>query len=84
MGVLDRLAHFDDELEPRVRRQLILVTISVDGNATHQFHHKVESAPPGAARIVYLHDIGMIHHGERLPLRFEAGDHLRRVHAPLD
>src|SRR5215475_8108849 len=26
----------------------------------------------------------MIHQGERLPLRFEAGDHLPRVHAGLE
>ncbi len=38
----------------------------------------------GGAGVEHAGDIGVIHQGQRLTLRLEAGDDLARVHARLD
>ncbi len=57
---------------------------SVIGDAVDQFHHEVGAPAFGGARVEHLGNVGMVHHRQRLPLGFEAGDHLPRVHARLD
>ena len=44
MRVLDRLADGDEQLEPLVRRELILVAVVGDRNAADQLHDEVRPA----------------------------------------
>ena len=53
-------------------------------DAAHQFHDEVGPAGFGRAGVEHLGDVRMVHHGQRLPLGFEAGDDLLGVHAQLD
>ena len=48
------------------------------------FHDKVGPACIGGAGVEDFRDVRMIHQGQCLPLRFEAGDHASGVHAQLD
>ena len=38
----------------------------------------------GGAGVERLRDVGVVHHGERLPLALEAGEHLAGVHPAAD
>ena len=67
-----------------LRGQIVLVAVIGDAHAAHQFHDEVGPARFGRAGIEHLGDVRMIHHGQRLPLGFEAGDDLLGVHAQLD
>ena len=46
-------------------------------------HHEVRAPFRGRAGIEDLGDVRVIHHGERLTLVVEAGQHLGRIHAEL-
>ena len=50
----------------------------------HQFHDEVGPAGVGGAAVEDFGDVRMVHHGQRLPLDFEAGDDALGVHAELD
>ncbi len=67
-----------------LRPVLVRVAEAGDGLAGHVLHDKVR--PPGlaGAGVDHPRDVGMVHHRQRLPLRFEACDHLPRVHSQLD
>src|SRR5262249_4968779 len=47
-------------------------------------HHEIRAASLGRACIEDLRDVWMVHQRQRLPLRFEARDHLLCVHPQLD
>ena len=49
-----------------------------------QFHHEVGPARFGLPGVKHLGDIGVVHHGQGLPLGLEAGDYLPGVHPRLD
>ena len=82
MGVLDRVANLDEQLEPLTRIELVLVAVVGDRNAPHQFHHEVGPARFGGAGIEDPGDVGMVHHRQRLPLGLEPGDDLPCVSMP--
>jgi hypothetical protein len=84
MGVLDGLADRHEQLQPLPGRQVIVVAVPCDGDAVDQFHD--EEGPAGFSRAGFedLGDVDMVHHGQGLPLRFEAGHDLGAVHAELD
>src|SRR5262245_7920533 len=84
MGVLDRLAYWLKQLESLANGELLVVAILRDWHARDQFHHEIRPARVRSSRIEHLGDIRMVHHCQGLPLRFEACDHLPRVHARLD
>ena len=50
----------------------------------HVLHREVRPSFRRGARVEHMSDAGVIHERQRLALRFEAGDHLGRVHAGLD
>jgi hypothetical protein len=50
----------------------------------HQLHDKVGQAGVRSASVENAGDVGVIHHGQRLALAFEAGDDLPAVHSGLD
>ena len=84
MGVLDRMADLDEQLEPFTCIEMILIAVVSDFDAAHQFHDEVR---PACVRCSGLQDFGnirMIHHRQRLSLGLESGDDAPRVHAQLD
>ena len=84
VGVLDRLADGDEELQPLAGRQPGLVAVIRDRDALHQLHDEVGTAGVGGAGVEDPGDVGVIHHRQRLPLGLEPGDDLGVVHARLD
>ena len=76
VGVLNRLADRDEQLQPLPRGELALITESGDRHALDQLHHEEGSAGFGRSRVQDLGDVGMIHQGQRLPLGLEAGQDL--------
>ncbi len=62
----------------------MLVAIAGDRHALDQLHDEVGPARFGSAGVEDLGDIGVVHQCQGLPLGFEAGDHLARIHARLD
>ena len=84
MGVLNRLADRQEQLQSFLRCQMLLVAVLRDRQPFDQFHHEIRSAGVGRAGIEHFGNVRMIHHRQRLPLGFETGDHLPRVHSRLD
>ena len=84
VGVLHGLANRDGELEPLSRRQSLLVAEPGDRDPLDQLHDKVGPAVGRRVGVEHLGDVRVVHQGQRLALRLEAGDHLLRVHAGLD
>ena len=82
--VLHRPADIDKQLQTLARREHLLVTVIRDGHSAHQLHDEIRSARLRCPGIQHLRDMGVIHQGQYLPLGFEPGDHLLRVHARLD
>ena len=65
-------------------RSWLLVAILGDRHALDQFHDEVGPARSVVPASKTLAIFGMVHQRQRLPLGFEAGDDLARVHARLD
>ena len=78
------LADLDEQLKPLARGEIVLVAVLGDFDAAHQFHDEIRPARFGRAGIQNLGDVGMVHHGQRLPFGFEPGDDALGVHAQLD
>ena len=84
MGVLDRLANRHEELQTLAEREPLLVAILGDRRPLDQFHHEKRTPRGRAARVQHAGDIGVVHHGQCLPLGLEAGQDGLGVHAGLD
>ena len=84
VSVLDGLADGDEQLKSLARGELLVIAVLCDRDALDQFHDEIGPAGLGAAGVEHAGDVGMIHHRQRLALRFEAGDHLLAVHSGLD
>jgi hypothetical protein len=82
--VLDGVADADEQVEPFARGQQVLVAELRDRLPLHQLHDEVRPAVLGRAGVEHLRNVGMVHEGERLPLRLEPGEDLPRVHPRLD
>jgi hypothetical protein len=61
MGVLDRLADKDEQLEPGRDRKLTLIAILCDWDSTHQLHDEIGPASYGRAAVVDVGDVRMVH-----------------------
>jgi len=84
VGVLDRLAHRYEQLQPFAHGQAVLLAVGGDRDPLDQLHHEVGPAAGGGAAVEDLGDVGVVHEGQGLPLGLEPGDHLAGVHARLD
>ena len=84
VGVLHGVADRDEEPEPFRGGLFLLVAIVGDAHAAHELHDEKRPAGGGGAGIEDPRDRGVIHHRQRLPLRFETRDDGRGVHAKLD
>ena len=84
VGVLHGLADRDGQLEPLAKRQPALVAELGDRDALDQLHHEVGASLLGGAGVEHLGDVGVVHQGQRLAFRTEAGQDLAAVHAGLD
>src|SRR5208282_5670811 len=73
-----------EELQALARREPLLVAVLGDGSALDQFHDEERSAGVGAAGVQHAGNIGVVHHGQGLPLGREAGQNSLGVHARLD
>ena len=76
VGVLDRLADGDEQLQPLPGREAVLVAVLGDRHALDQLHDEVRPAGAGGAGVEHPGDVGVVHQRQRLPLGLEAGDHL--------
>ncbi len=86
MGMLDRLAHGDEELESLPRREVVLVAVPCDRHALDEVHDKVRPARAGGTGIKYACDVRVVHQvAQGLAARpRKSGDDLLRVHPRLD
>ena len=84
MGVLNRLAHRNQQLEAFLRRETIAITKDRDRDTCDEVHDEVWAARFGGARVEDPGDILMVHECQRLALGLEAGDHLVGIHPWFD
>src|SRR5688572_27058417 len=84
VSVLHRVADLYKQLEPRSRRESVLVAVARDGHAAHKFHREVGTAGVGGTGVEHAGDIRMIHARDRLSLGLEARDHFLGVHAEFN
>jgi hypothetical protein len=73
-----------EQLQTGRGRDVVAVAILCDGNAANQLHDEVRTAGFRRSGVIHLSNSWMIHHGQGLPLRLEAGNHLASVHTQLD
>ena len=71
VGVLDRLADRDEQLQPGLHREPLLVAVLGERHALDQFHDEERLAGRGEAAVVDAGDVGVVHHRQRLPLGVE-------------
>ena len=84
VGMSNRLADRNEELQPPVRYRSYLIAILGDRHAANKFHHKERTATLGDSSVVDLGNIGVIHQRNRLPFGFETGDDLLGIHPRFD
>ncbi len=73
-----------EQFQPLARIKSLLVAELRNRDSTHQFHHKIGPSRIGRSGVIHAGDVRMVHQRQRLPLRFESGDHVARVHARFD
>src|SRR5262249_37875469 len=66
VGVLDRLAHWDKQLEAFERREPVAVAVLGDRDALDELHDEVGVSGFGRPRVHDLGDIRVVHQGQSL------------------
>jgi hypothetical protein len=82
--VLDGAADEHEQPQPLAGRELGPVAVVGDRDALDQLHDEEGPAGVGGAGVEDPRDVGVVHQGQRLPLRLEPRDHLTRIHPGLD
>ncbi len=82
--VLHRLADLREQFQTFRHLQVVQVAVIGDRDPLHTLHHEVRTSVGGCAGIQHPGDVRVIHHRQRLTLRFEAGHDLLGVHPQLD
>jgi hypothetical protein len=83
VGVLDGLAHRDEQGQAVLRSELVRITVVGDRHTADQLHHEVGAAGGRASRVEHAGDVRVIHQGQRLALGLEPGDDVAGVHPRL-
>jgi hypothetical protein len=84
VGVLDGLADVEEQSQPGLGRQAVLVAELDDRPPLDQFHDEVGPPGVGGPGVEDPGDVGVVHQAKRLPLRLEPRQHLAAVQARLD
>ena len=84
VGMLDRCADDQKQLDSLFRGETVLVAVLGDSDAADEFHDKVGPAIARRAAVKHSGDIAVIHQRQSLPLGLKAGDDFLRIHAWLD
>ena len=74
----------NEQVQPFPGGEIVLVAVVGNPDAAHQFHDEIRPASIGRAGVQHLGDARVIHQGQGLPLRLEAGDDALGVHPQLD
>ena len=82
--MLYRFANNDEQLQPLVDTQPVVIAELSDRNSLDQFHHEVWTTVVRSAGIKHARDVGMIHHRQGLFLGVKPSDHILRVQFRLD
>ena len=82
--VLNAVADLQEEFESLGGGEVMLVAEVGDFDPAHELHDEEGPARVGGAGVEDLRNVGVVHHGQRLPLRLEPGDHLLGIHAELN
>ena len=82
--VLDRPANLNQQIQPFLGGEVVLVAVIGDFDAAHQFHDEIGPAGIRGTRVQEFRDIRMVHERQRLPLGLEPGNNTLGVHAQLD
>ena len=84
VGMLDGMAYIDEQAEAGFGRELVLVAELGDRHPLDQLHDEVGPAGGCGSGVEHAGNVGVVHEGQRLPLRLEVGDDLGGIHARLD
>ncbi|MFT5051778.1 MAG: hypothetical protein ACI8QZ_003201 [Chlamydiales bacterium] len=77
MRVLNSHAHLQEDPQPLIDAQPVLVAVLGDRHALDQIHHEVRSTGFGRARIQHARDVWMFHQRKGLALLFKPRNDLR-------
>ena len=80
--MLNGLTDLREQFQSFAKWQVLLVAVFRNLHAPDELHHKIGAAAVCRSRVENFGDIRMVHHRDRLSLRFEAGDHLAGIHVP--
>jgi hypothetical protein len=84
VGILDGVAHREEETETAIERKPAAVAVSVDRLALHVLHGEPWQAFAGDAAVQQLRDVRMVQRGEDLALLEKSADQVGIVHAPAE
>ena len=84
MRMLDCITDLREELQSLGGREAVPVAEFGDRFTTNIFHDEVGTTRLGGPRLEHTGNTRVVHQGERLPLGFEALDHLLGIHPGLD
>jgi hypothetical protein len=82
--VLHTGADLREQREPLGQRQVALVAVARDRNATHVLHREIRTAIAGRPGIQDAGDVRVREHGQRLALELEARNDFARAQAELE
>src|SRR5678815_3103216 len=82
--MLHRVAYLNEQLQPFLHADAVLIAVFSDFDPIHQFHDEVGPTRFSRASIKDPRDIGMVHQGQCLALSLEPGDHVFGIHPQLD
>jgi hypothetical protein len=78
------LAHLDEQFQPLPYGKSLLLAERGDRLPRDQLHHEEGPALRRRSGIEYLGNAGMVHQGQGLALRLEAGNYRAGIHTQLD
>ena len=84
VGVMQRAAYLDEEIDAGPDSKAVLVGEFEDLNPFHQFHDQERTSSIGGTCVQHFGDVRVIHHRQHLAFRFETGQKVRGIHAHFE